>query len=255
MTALIKADILKLVRRRGLMVATIAIIAGIPVVVLLIWAIGRAVEPDLFGAYGGNDGYEVFLGITNFGSFVMSILVGAMIGNMDEDRGVFRDLAATGVNRTRLALSRVPAAFIVVLPWVVFGFTLAVAVGGLAPGSGELPSVADLARDLVVVLVTTAVYSAMAVGLSALIGSVNISLTVLFAWLFIFQPLLASAGFLKNWRRVLLDPALTTLNRPGLRLEGEDTFGLGIAGAIVVIVVWVGAFVAAGAWRVATRDA
>ena len=255
MRALIGADVLKLVKRRGLMIAAVAIIVGLPVVVVTIAAIGRAVSPATFGRFGGGGGYEVVTGILAFGLFVVTILLGAVAGTADESRGVFRDLVATGVSRPRLALARIPAVVAVVVPLALVTFVVALAVGSLAEGDEAMPGAQDLLRDGVYVLVVISVYAALAVGLSSLTGSLSISLTAMFTWFVIIEPILASISLLGDARRLLLSPALTAINRPGARLDEDDIFGLSAGGGLVIVALWVAAFTAFGVWRVAHRDA
>ena len=238
MTALIRADVLKLVKRRGLMIAAVSLVVGLPLVVLLVAAIGRSLAPDTFGEYGGAEGYEVLSGVMGFTMFVTTILLGGVAGSADESRGVFRDLAATGVSRARLALARIPAVVVVIGVLVAISFAVAIAVGSIASGSEPMPSSGAIARDGVNLLVAIVVYAALAVGLSALTGSLAISLTVLFTWFIIIEPIVASLSFLGDARRVLLSSGFNAITRPEFRFEGEETFGMSVAGGLIVLAAW-----------------
>lgn len=254
MIALVRADILKLVKRRGLMITAAILVVGLPLIVLVVAAIGRSVAPDTFGEYGGADGYEGFSNVTGFALFVTTILLGGVAGSMDESRGVFRDLAATGASRMRLGLSRIPAVVAVIVPLGLISFGLAVAVGGLAAGSEPMPSTGAVARDTFNLLVAIAVYASLSVGLSALTGSLAISLTVLFTWSIIIEPILSSLSFLGDARRVLLSSGFNAITRPEFRFEEDETFGMSTAVGFVVLAVWAASFAAAGVWRVTSRE-
>jgi ABC-type transport system involved in multi-copper enzyme maturation permease subunit len=253
--ALIRADMLKLVRRRGLMIAAIVIVIGLPVIVVAVRAIGRAANPDVFDAYGGGDGYDVILGVLGFGLFVTTILLGAVAGSTDESRGVFRDLVATGVSRPRLALARIPAVIAVIIPFALLTYLLALTVGSAISGTGSMPAVGDLLRDGGDLVVAIGIYAAIAVGLSSLTGSLSVSLTVLFMWFLIIEPILMNLSVLGDARRFLLSPAQTAITRPSGRIEGQEVFGLSVAAGALILAAWLVVFVASGVWRVSRRDA
>lgn len=255
MIALIRADMLKLARRRGLMIAAIVIVIGLPVIVLAVRAIGHAADPGTFEEYGGGDGYDVITGVLGFGLFVTTILLGAVAGSTDESRGVFRDLVATGVSRPRLALARIPAVIAVIVPLALVTFLIALTVGSLAGGTGPMPSAGALLRDGFDLVVAIAIYTAIAVGLSSLTGSLSISLTVLFMWFLIIEPILTNLSFLGDARRFLISPAQTAITRPSGRTDGAEVFGLSVAGGALILAAWIAVFVASGVWRVNTRDA
>lgn len=255
MIALIRADMLKLVRRRGLMIAAIVIVIGLPVIVLAVRAIGHAADPGTFDAYGGGDGYDVITGVLGFGLFVTTILLGAVAGSTDESRGVFRDLVATGVSRRRLALARIPAVIAVIVPLALVTFLIALTVGSLAGGTGPMPSAGALLRDSFDLVVAIGIYTAIAVGLSSLTGSLSISLTVLFMWFLIIEPILMNLSFLGDARRFLFSPAQTAITRPSGRIEGQEVFGLSVAAGAAILAAWIAVFVASGVWRVTNRDA
>lgn len=255
MIALIRADMLKLVRRRGLMNTAITLVIGVPVVVVVIRAIGHAARPQTFEVYGGADGYEVIMGILGFALFVTTILLGSIAGSTDESRGVFRDLVATGVSRPRLALSRTPAVIGVIVPVALVTVLIALAVGSLATGTEPMPGTGALLRDGAGLAVAIGVYTAVAVGLSSLTGSRSISLTVIFTWFIIIEPILTNLSLLGDARRYLLSPALTAITRPDARIDGEEVFGLSAAGGLAILALWVAVFMAAGVWRVTRRDA
>jgi ABC-type transport system involved in multi-copper enzyme maturation permease subunit len=185
---------------------------------------------------------------------VTTILLGAVAGSTDESRGVFRDLVATGVSRYRLALARIPAVIAVILPFALVTFLLALTVGLAAGGKGSMPA-ADLLRDGGDLVVAIGIYTAVAVGLSSLTGSLSISLTVLFMWFLIIEPILMHLSFLGDARRFLFSPAQTAITRPSARIEGQEVFGLSVAAGAMILAAWIAVFVASGVWRVSRRDA
>jgi hypothetical protein len=142
----------------------------------------------------------------------------------------------------------------VILPFALVTFLIALTVGLAAGGKGSMPA-ADLLRDGGDLVVAIGIYTAVAVGLSSLTGSLSISLTVLFMWFLIIEPILMHLSFLGDARRFLFSPAQTAITRPSARIEGQEVFGLSVAAGAMILAAWIAVFVASGVWRVSRRDA
>ncbi|HWE65557.1 MAG TPA: hypothetical protein VG298_02825 [Acidimicrobiales bacterium] len=120
---------MELRRRRGLMLALIAVNVGIPVVFLTIRLISHAVAPKSYGPAGG---YSIFTtlvpGVMYIFGFIVAAVVGATAGSVDLTEGTFRHLVITGRSRMALYLARIPAGLAIVVSMVAVGYTVVCAV-------------------------------------------------------------------------------------------------------------------------------
>ena len=103
MLRLIRADLLKLERRR----AMLAIVAG-----LVFAAVG--VYFGVGAILDKKTDFDSAAGILVLLASVAGAIIGATAGGADLETGVFRDLVATGRSRTALFFARVPAAWAIV---------------------------------------------------------------------------------------------------------------------------------------------
>lgn len=99
-----------------------------------------------------------------------------------------------------------------------------------------------------------AVTCVIAVGLGSLTGSRAASLTVLIGGQLIAGRLLAMAGALGSVRDVIPSVALGSL-KPGLPLPDNNHLTMAAGLAVLILLVWAGVWLAAGAWRTRTCDA
>ena len=120
---------MELRRRRGLMIALIAVNIGIPVVFLAVRLISHAVDPKSFGPAGG---YSIFTtlvaGFMYVFGFVVAAVVGCTAGSIDLTEGMFRHLVITGRSRLALYFARIPAGLAIVIAIVAVGYTIVCAV-------------------------------------------------------------------------------------------------------------------------------
>jgi hypothetical protein len=120
---------MELRKRRGLMIALIAISIGFPAVFLLIRLLAHAFAPYANPPAGG---YQIFVPLVagflpTFG-FIVAITVGCTAGSRDLTEGMFRHLVVTGRSRLALYLARIPAGLTIVVPLVAIGYTIVCAV-------------------------------------------------------------------------------------------------------------------------------
>jgi hypothetical protein len=232
---MIYAEVLKLVRRRGLMIGATVVMLGSLLLVIGIVAGLHAHDPRGNDAVGGEQGYTavVFL-LLVFGSFA-SGMIGATAGAGDHTAGVFRDLVATGVSRTKLA-----------------GMALAVAVGQLnGPSSGSIRS--ELPGDVEMAGLLIGTQVVLACALATLFSSRGWIIGGLIAFQWILEPLLIHATHvsLREW---LIGGAIDQFGRDDLRRYGEELrFGEGRA--LLTIAVWMAVAIGLAAWRITRRDA
>jgi hypothetical protein len=221
---LVSAELLKLRRRTGLMLATF----GITVV--------PAILTRMFDA-----GFVERFGVVALLTVVAGILVGAVVGTSDESSGVFRELVVTGRSRLDLFAARVPAGLAVVLLAAMAGFAL-VAEGGML-----VESAAWLA------LVAATSY-ALSLGVSTLVGSPGQAIAMLLALWLIVTPFAQNVESLAWLQDYLLVMGLDRMLPSGLR-DGDPVYAMSLAGAIVVVLAWTVVPLLAGAWRTMSRDA
>jgi hypothetical protein len=126
---MITTRFMELRRRRGLMIALIAVNIGIPVVFLAVRLISHAVAPKSYGPAGG---YSIFttlvLGFMYVFGFIVAAVVGCTAGSVDLTEGMFRHLVITGRSRMALYLARIPAGLAIVIAMVAVGYTIVCAV-------------------------------------------------------------------------------------------------------------------------------
>jgi hypothetical protein len=247
---LISAEVLKLRRRRGMLAICILLTLGIVALVMAVTGIQHAGNPAKYGPAGGANSYQDALGVLALMALVVGVVVGGTAGTQDIESGVFRDLAATGRSRLALFGARVTGAWAIVLPILavtmgVLG-TLCVALADTAPSPGTAALVAGTAG----ILVAGALSTAMAVGLSAVVGSRGPLIGILLAFFLAIEPLLAAIGFLGDVRQGM--PSLAIDRIAHISIHGGVQVALGTA--IAVTIGWAAVAIGLGSWKTATRE-
>jgi ABC-type transport system involved in multi-copper enzyme maturation permease subunit len=237
---MIVQEILKIMRRRGMFWSACAIPLVAVVAVLVIDLIIRANNSDNY--IGGQDLLEAHSAFIGLAGFIMAALVGAQAGAYDVANGTFRYLVMTGRSRLSLYLARWVAFAVVMIIAAVPALLVASLSVAVLPNDGD-PSAGftDHVTGWWSVILPTLVYGSIALGVGALLKSVGAAIAVALVLNFgsiIFLPLLT----LLNERidDFLLSGAVTRILG-----EGESSLIL----AIVVALVWTGAFFGAGALR------
>jgi hypothetical protein len=253
---MVSAELLKLRKRRGLVVWTIVLAVGIVSVVYTILEILHLHNPAHYGPPGGVGGLQgSIIGLSLAGS-VAAILVGTAAGTADVSTGVFRDLVATGRSRWALFFSRVPGALLLWVPVITLGYAVIAACSVLLAGHLHAPDAGLILRGYAWVLMVTSFDLILAIGLASLIGSRATTIGVLLGWQFLAGPLLAQATILGRAREALYSGAFDRLLPHALFSDqGAPVLIHSVAVAVIVILCWAAAALAAGAWRTATRDA
>jgi len=252
------ADFLKLRKKRGTLIWAL-VLALMP---LLIFFIVRAAQhssnPLKYEPAGGLHGYTDALRLlAMFFGPLAAILIGTEGGAGDAASGVFRDLVVTGRSRVALFTARVPAAL--GLCWLVVGVGYALAViGTYAFASGSpTPDGALLANGLGFSLLSTGVLCTVAVGFASLTTSRPAALTALIGWHLVASPILANISSLGSSRRIVLSQAIAHFSPVNLGDGGRRgaTVAMSQGTALIVLVAWLAAFFALGAWRTRRMDA
>jgi hypothetical protein len=252
---MIRAEIVKLVERRGLMAWALLLTSGAVTIVFAVLAVRHASDPGKYSPAGGLHSFQdasYFLAMIGTAA---AVLVGTMAGAGDLGAGVFRDLVVTGRSRLALFWVRSVGALAVFLPLIL----LAVAVDALAAttlsGSLAAPSLSMILQTSGWIVLSTCSMLIVAVGVSSLIGSRAPSITVLLAWQLLVSQLLVQVSFLGHVRDALLLAANQHFAPAGILGSRTGYSASSAVIATLVVAAWVGVALAAGAWRTRTIDA
>jgi hypothetical protein len=269
---LVRAEFLKLRKRRGLVVAALALTV-LPMLVVY----GVLLSQD--GSAGGMENFSGSMSVLTLMSVVAAILVGATLGTGDTGAGVFRELVVTGRSRLALFAARLPAGVGLLLVIVGLAFATTAAAATVFAGSLEVieagpidhlgntpppeaidaidyraPSGTLLVESAGWLALVVALSFVLALGVSSLVGSRGTSIGVLLGWWLVATPVLMNLESLGSAREGLAVVALERL-APAALFEGDPTVPMSSAAAVTVLLVWAVVPLALGAWRTCTRDA
>jgi hypothetical protein len=248
-TRLIRAEVLKLRKRRGMLAISALATVGVTVLAYVVMAVQHASDPAKHGPAGGLENYQGFMSFLMLMVIVVGAIVGSTAGAQDIETGVFRDSAATGRSRVALFGARIPGALAVVLPLTA----VAAGIGALASvalaGSLAAPAASTLIAGTAGALAAGVLSTTMAVGLAALIGSRGPVIGIVLAFELAISKLLMGLPVLGDARALLPNSGL---DRIGEAQTQVVHMGLGVA--IAVVAAWSVAAFGAGAWKTRTRE-
>jgi hypothetical protein len=245
---LIRAEVLKLRRRRGMLAIVAGITLGIVALAFGVSAIQHAGNPGKHGPAGGAASFKDAIDVLVLLTIVAGAIVGSTAGAQDLESGVFRDLAATGRSRIALFGARVTGAWAVVLPIAAVSAAATAGASVALAGSLATPTTAAVLAGTVGLLATAALSSAVAVGLSALIGSRGPVIAIVLAFNLAIAQMLVGISFLGDVRQAIPTVALARIAHTSA--DVHTTLPI----AIAVVAAWIAAAFAAGAWRTKTRE-
>jgi hypothetical protein len=248
---LVRAEILKLRKRRGLMIWSALLAIGPPVVAYGILIGLHAASPDTHGPAGGTQNLQDLLGLVAVLGGVAGILIGTTAGSQDVAAGVFRDLVVTGRSRRALFDARMPAALAVYLPLLAAGFVLAVAGSYAFAGSRPTASGSDVAGYAGWILATGILDVALGVALASIM-SARVATGVLVAWNAFVAPLLIQIDALGGARKLIDTAAAESLAPAGTQTV---SVAMSTGSAVLVIALWVGLALRVGGLWTVRRDA
>jgi hypothetical protein len=254
---LVRADLLKLRRNRGLVAAAAAMTIGPMVIAYTILVILHAANPAHHGPAGGIANLGHGTGLLVLIGSVGAVLVGAAAGAGDLGSGVFRELVVTGRSRVALFASRIPGGLAFLVPLVAVAVTLMAGATVLFAGSLPAPSATLLAEAGIWATLEIAFYFVLALGLASLIGSRAQTIGILLAWRLAVTPILLSIGVLGAGRDALPGAAFERLAPHVLNeyVRQGPVVSMSVGVALLTIVLWTAAALGVGAWRTAKRDA
>ena len=245
---LIRAEFLKLRKRRGL-VAAAAVLTIAPVAIgYTVLSILHASNPEKYDPAGGIANFTGSIELMTQIGVVAAILIGATAGAGDRGAGVFRELVVTGRSRLALFAARVPGGLALLLPLVGVSFAIAAVAAVTLRGDGQSPvegvTIAQTAGWVALTMVTAYV---LALGVSSAFGSRGTTIGILLGWQLAAAPILLASGRLDD---VLPNAALLALEPA----EDAQLVTTSVPTAIAILVLWTLVPLAAGAWRTRTSD-
>jgi hypothetical protein len=254
---LVRADLLKLRKSRGLVAAAAAMTIGPIAVAYTVLVILHAANPAHHGPAGGVANLGHGTGLLILIGSVAAVLAGAAAGAGDLGSGVFRELVVTGRSRWALFLSRIPGGLAFLVPLVAVAVTLMAAATVAFTGSLPAPSTSLLAGAGIWALAEIAFYFVLALGLASLLGSRAQTIGILLAWRLAVTPILLSIGALGEGRDALPGAAFERLAPHALNeyVRQGPVVSMSVGVALLAIVLWTAAALGLGAWRTAKRDA
>ena len=248
---MIRAEALKLVRRRGLMIWSLLLTLGVIATVEIVLVVLHAVNPDHHGPAGGLSNFRGAAETLALLGTVTAILIGATAGSQDVANGVFRDLVVTGRKRSTLFNVRLPGAVLVFLPMILVTFVVEIACGFLFAGDQPNPSGSIIGRELVYVLASSLVNLVMAIGFAAFVSS-RIVIGVLIVWNTAISHILISFHTLGGVRK-LIDVAAIEHFLPNS--SSDQRVAMATVTALLVLLGWAAVFMRAGRFWTQRRDA
>lgn len=248
---LVAAEVLKLVRRRGLMIWSLLLTVGAVLIAEVIIIVLHAVNPDHHGPAGGRTNLENYTFLLAGLGNVAAIIIGATAGTQDVANGVFRDLVVTGRSRSALFNVRAPGALLVLLPIAALAFAAAVVGAFLFSGALPGPSAKVIGGYAAYIFASILINVVLAVALTSFASS-RVVVGVLIAWNVLIGPLLLQIGSLGGARKAI-DVAAIDHFGPDQYVNDDVTMSTGVA--LLVLAVWIAVFNTAGRMWTQRRDA
>ena len=246
---LIRAEILKLRKRPGMLAISAFVTIGAAALAVLVPAIQHSSDPAKHGPAGGVENYTGTMSVLILMVIVVGAIVGSTAGAQDIETGVFRDSAATGRSRVALFGARIPGALAIVLPMALVASAIVGVAGVALAGSLGAPSAAIVIGGTAAALAAAVVSVTGSVALAALTGSRGPVIGIVLAFELAISKLLLGVSALGDVRELLPNAALGRIgNSP------DQAFHMGLGVAIAVLVAWSAAAFAAGAWKTKTRE-
>ena len=258
MLPMINAELLKLRKRRGLFLFTLALTIGSVVLTNAVTEVYHLANAARYGPAGGVNGFNDILTLFAIAGGLAAVLVGATAGAQDVESGVFRSLVSTGQSRIRMALVRIPGALLLLLPMLAVGFGLEVIASFALAGGTPTPDAQYILVGFGWLMATAILDLTVSLGLAALLRARGTAIGVMIAWELAGSRIVERIPAFGGWRALVstvsldrfLPNATDTVN-----LTRADTLTVSIGLAIAVVVGWIVISSSLGVWRTATQDA
>jgi hypothetical protein len=245
------AEILKLVRRRGLIISAALLTLGPVVVSYGVLVTLHAADPERWGPAGGAENLASGLGALALFVTVAAVIVSTTAGSQDRSSGVFRDLVVTGRSRTALFLARVSGALAVYLPLLAAALTVAVTASYVFAGSKATSGAVDLAGYAGWLGAATTLTIVLGVSLGSILSS-RVAVGILLAWTLVLTPMLLGITELGG-ARAALGAAAAEHFAPNP--SGTTPIAMSTGTALLVLALWLVIPLRVGASVTKRRDA
>jgi hypothetical protein len=240
---LIRTDLLKLRRRRGLMALAILLAVGSVCVIFTVNAVRHGANPQHVAPAGGIRPFENATDFLGLIAVVIAAMIGVTAGAGDAELGVLRDLLATGRSRTGLFASRAVAAVVATLAILAAGLAVVTTCSVVLAGSAHVPPLSEIAQRDAAVLGFGAACALVCAGVATFARSRGPVMASVIALGVLISQLLLQVSFLGDARELL---PLASFER----MAGDAISGLHfpLTVAIAVVLAWALAGLAAGSW-------
>jgi hypothetical protein len=240
---LVRMEVLKLRRRRGLMAMALLIAVGSIGVLFAVRAARHGADPLHVPPAGGIRTFEDATDFLGMIAIVIGAMIGATAGAGDAELGTLRDALATGRSRLALFGSRAAAAVFMTAAILVVSTALVTTLSLMLAGSAPVPSLSELVQRDAAVLGFAVSSALVAAGVATFTRSRGPVMASLIAFGALISQVLIHVSFLGNVRVALPLVAFE-------RVAGDAISGLHVSAptGIAVILAWAGAAVAAGGW-------
>jgi ABC-type transport system involved in multi-copper enzyme maturation permease subunit len=240
---LIRMDLLKLRRRRGLMAIALLIAVGSVSIMFTVIAIRHAANPLHVGPAGGVKNFENATDFLGMLAVVIAAMIGVTAGAGEAELGVLRDALATGRSRATLFASRMAAAVLATLAIMAAALMVVTACSIALAGSAHVPSLSEIVQRDTAVLGFAGSAAIVCAGIATFARSRGPVMASVIAFGVLISQLLLHISFLGEVRELL---PLASFER----MAGDAMSGLNVslAAAIAVAVGWALAGALAGVW-------
>jgi hypothetical protein len=240
---LIRTDLLKLRRRRGMIAMALLIAVGSVSIIFTVSAIRHGANPLQVGPAGGIKHFEDATDFLGLLAVVVAAMIGVTAGAGDAELGVLRDSLATGRSRVTLFASRATAATIMTLAIVATALAVVTACSIALAGSAQVPSLSEVVQRGAAVLGFAASSALVCAGVATFVRSRGPVMASVIAFGVLIPQLLLHVSFLGSLRDLLPLAAFE-------RMAGDTISGLSFSLplAIAVAVGWAVAGLVAGGW-------
>lgn len=247
MIAIARADLRRMFKRRGLILAGILAPAVIALAIAITFEVLHIVRPADNPTAGGADLLS-FASAVALISTVFGTVIGAMFGAEDVANGTLRYILLTGCSRVRLFLIRVPLVAIVAIAVALPALLILIIASFVLPHPGQpAPSAHDVWVQLLGLLVNVGVFSLIAYGIGVAIRSTGGAIAVALGLNLVGLNLIGAITLLlpgtKPW---ILGAAISRI------VEGGSS---SLIVALLATVIWVVVFLAIGLARALRTEA
>ena len=253
---LVRAEILKLATRRGLIMASALLTVGATIATFAILAGLHATDPTHHKLIGGLSHFDDGMYSLTQLATVAAVLIGATAGAGDLAAGFFRNLVVTGRPRTSLFAARLPGGLVVLLPLVAVAYAILAGLSQVVPGNRGTPSTTLMIESGLWLELYVGAMCLLALGLASLLGSRATTLAVLAGLQLLVTPVVQGLHNPGVGAEAVLGIALWKL-APKELLNGAPPghIGMSVVATVAVIAAWLLLALGLGAWRTITRDA